>query len=202
MNGHLVWSCKRWVWQTSYGNLRNHKSGLQKSVSSFWKRLFLWQTARHSISGNDLAATMDECREVTEQYSTGRSAYLRLGQLLMRLFAGIIITLGKSRISCTMEWEQQNYYKDVANFNYGSFNLSKNVKYSWKQPCLCFAGGGNTSVKDDTTLYVKRLRYTACQSRQRNLEMSRARLNETTKTDYPEDDVKRESPYLADVILQ
>ena len=39
---------------------------------------------------NDLAATMDECREVTEQYSTGRSAYLRLGQLFMRLFAGLL----------------------------------------------------------------------------------------------------------------
>ena len=39
---------------------------------------------------NDLVATMDECREVTEQYSTGRSAYLRLGQLFMRLFAGLL----------------------------------------------------------------------------------------------------------------
>lgn len=39
---------------------------------------------------NDLAATMDECREVTERYSTGRSAYLRLGQLFMRLFAGLL----------------------------------------------------------------------------------------------------------------
>ena len=30
--------------------------------------------------------------------------------------------------------------------------------------------------------------------------MSRARLNEIMKTDYPEDDVKRESLYLADVM--
>ena len=34
--------------------------------------------------------TMKECREVTEKYRTGRSAYLRLGQLFMRLFAGLL----------------------------------------------------------------------------------------------------------------
>lgn len=39
---------------------------------------------------NDLEETMKECREVTEQYRTGRSAYLRLGQLFMRLFAGLL----------------------------------------------------------------------------------------------------------------
>ena len=39
---------------------------------------------------NDLEETMQECREVTEQYRTGRSAYLRLGQLFMRLFAGLL----------------------------------------------------------------------------------------------------------------
>ena len=39
---------------------------------------------------NDLEKTMKECREVTEQYRTGRSAYLRLGQLFMRLFAGLL----------------------------------------------------------------------------------------------------------------
>ena len=32
----------------------------------------------------------NECREVTEKYRTGRSAYLRLGQLFMRLFAGLL----------------------------------------------------------------------------------------------------------------
>ena len=36
---------------------------------------------------NDLIRTMGECRDVTDQYQTGRSAYLRLGQLFMRLFA-------------------------------------------------------------------------------------------------------------------
>ena len=35
-------------------------------------------------------ATMNECREVTEKYRTGRSAYLRIGQLFMRLFAGLL----------------------------------------------------------------------------------------------------------------
>ena len=39
---------------------------------------------------DDLGATMNECREVTEKYRTGRSAYLRIGQLFMRLFAGKI----------------------------------------------------------------------------------------------------------------
>ena len=39
---------------------------------------------------NDLQETMKECREVTEKYRTGRSAYLRLSQLLMRLFAGLL----------------------------------------------------------------------------------------------------------------
>ena len=37
-----------------------------------------------------LIKTMGECRDVTEQYCTGRSAYLRLGQLFMRLFAGLL----------------------------------------------------------------------------------------------------------------
>ncbi len=39
---------------------------------------------------NDLIRTMGECRDVTDQYLTGRSAYLRLGQLFMRLFAGLL----------------------------------------------------------------------------------------------------------------
>ena len=39
---------------------------------------------------NDLIRTMGECRDVTGQYQTGRSAYLRLGQLFMRLFAGLL----------------------------------------------------------------------------------------------------------------
>ena len=39
---------------------------------------------------NDLIRTMGECRDVTDQYLTGRSAYLRLGQLFMRLFAELL----------------------------------------------------------------------------------------------------------------
>ena len=39
---------------------------------------------------NDLIRTMGECRDVTDQYCTGRSAYLRLGQLFMRLFAVLL----------------------------------------------------------------------------------------------------------------
>ena len=36
-------------------------------------------------------------------------------------------------------------------------------------PAYVLAGGGNTSVKDDTTLYVKRLRYTACHNQGRGI---------------------------------
>ena len=39
---------------------------------------------------NDLQETMKECRDVTEKYCSGRSAYLRLGQLFVRLFAGLL----------------------------------------------------------------------------------------------------------------
>ena len=39
---------------------------------------------------NDLIRTMGECRDVTDQYQTERSAYLRLGQLFMRIFAGLL----------------------------------------------------------------------------------------------------------------
>ena len=39
---------------------------------------------------NDLIRTMGECRDVTDQYQTERSAYLRLGQVFMRLFAGLL----------------------------------------------------------------------------------------------------------------
>ena len=39
---------------------------------------------------NDLIRTMGECRDVTDQDQTERSAYLRLGQLFMRLFAGLL----------------------------------------------------------------------------------------------------------------
>ena len=38
----------------------------------------------------DFDKTFKECREVTEQYRTGRSATLRLGQLFLRLFAQLL----------------------------------------------------------------------------------------------------------------
>ena len=40
---------------------------------------------------NDLYETMKECREVTEKYRTGRSAYLRLGQLFHEIVCGIAV---------------------------------------------------------------------------------------------------------------
>ena len=55
------------------------------------KMVVLWQTVMQFwISEDDLQETMRECRDVTEKYRIGRSAYLRLGQLLMRLFAGLL----------------------------------------------------------------------------------------------------------------
>ena len=41
---------------------------------------------------NSLMKTMVDRfgEDVTDQYQTGRSAYLRLGQLFMRLFAGLL----------------------------------------------------------------------------------------------------------------
>lgn len=39
---------------------------------------------------NDFEATMAESRNVTDKYASGRSAHLRLGQLIMRLFAGLL----------------------------------------------------------------------------------------------------------------
>lgn len=39
---------------------------------------------------DDMAHMMSESREVTEEYRTGRNAYPRLGQLFLRLFAGLL----------------------------------------------------------------------------------------------------------------
>lgn len=38
----------------------------------------------------DFEATFKQCREVTEEYKTGRKSVLRLSQLFMRLFAGLL----------------------------------------------------------------------------------------------------------------
>ena len=83
-------------------------------------------------------------------------------------------------------------------------DLSTLVKMSntyGSNPAYVLAGGGNTSVKDDTTLYVKGSgTQLATIKAEEFVEMSRTRLNEIMKTNYPEDDVKRESLYLADVM--
>ena len=85
-----------------------------------------------------------------------------------------------------------------------TMDLSTLVKMSntyGSNPAYVLAGGGNTSVKDDTTLYVKGSgTQLATIKAEEFVEMSRTRLNEIMKTDYPEDDVKRESLYLADVM--
>ena len=83
-------------------------------------------------------------------------------------------------------------------------DLSTLVKMSntyGSNPAYVLAGGGNTSVKDETTLYVKGSgTQLATIKAEEFVEMSRARLNEIMKTEYPADDVKRESAYLADVM--
>ena len=83
-------------------------------------------------------------------------------------------------------------------------DLSTLVKMSntyGSNPAYVLAGGGSTSVKDDTTLYVKGYgTQLATIKAEEFVKMDRARLNEIMKTEYPADDVKRESAYLADVM--
>ena len=63
------------------------------------------------------------------------------------------------------------------------------------------AGGGNTSVKNDTALYVKGSgTQLATIKAEGFVKMDRARLNEIMKTEYPKNDVEREAAYLADVM--
>ena len=70
-------------------------------------------------------------------------------------------------------------------------DLSTLVKMSntyGSNPAYVLAGGGNTSVKDDTTLYVKGSgTQLATIKAEEFVEMSRARLNEIMKTEYPSD---------------
>ena len=66
--------------------LRTQKGMSQDELA---EKVFVSRQAVVEIK-NDLIRTMGECRDVTNQYQTGRSAYLRLGQLFMRLFAGLL----------------------------------------------------------------------------------------------------------------
>ena len=66
--------------------LRTQKGMSQDELA---EKVFVSRQAVVEIK-NDLIRTMGECRDVTDQYQTGRSAYLRLGQLFMRLFAGLL----------------------------------------------------------------------------------------------------------------
>ena len=83
-------------------------------------------------------------------------------------------------------------------------DLSTLVKMSntyGSNPAYVLAGGGNTSVKNDTTLYVKGSgTQLATIKAEEFVEMSRARLNEIMKTEYPGNDTEREAAYLADVM--
>ena len=67
--------------------------------------------------------------------------------------------------------------------------LSTLVKMSntyGSNPAYVLAGGGNTSVKDDTTLYVKGSgTQLATIKAEEFVKMDRARLNEIMKTEYP-----------------
>ena len=66
--------------------LRTQKGMSQDELA---EKVFVSRQAVVEIK-NDLIRTMGECRDVTDQYQTERSAYLRLGQLFMRLFAGFL----------------------------------------------------------------------------------------------------------------
>ena len=66
--------------------LRTQKGMSQDELA---EKVFVSRQAVVEIK-NDLIRTMGECRDVTDQYHTERSAYLRLGQLFMRLFAGLL----------------------------------------------------------------------------------------------------------------
>ena len=78
-------------------------------------------------------------------------------------------------------------------------DLSTLVKMSntyGSNPAYVLAGGGNTSVKDDTTLYVKGSgTQLATIKAEGFVKMDRARLNEIMKTEYPANDVERESSH-------
>ena len=66
--------------------LRTQKGMSQDELA---EKVFVSRQAVVEIK-NDLIRTMGECRDVRDQYQTVRSAYLRLGQLFMRLFAGLL----------------------------------------------------------------------------------------------------------------
>ena len=66
--------------------LRTQKGMSQDELA---EKVFVSRQAVVEIK-NDLIRTMGECRDVTDQYQTERSAYLRLGQLFMRLFVGLL----------------------------------------------------------------------------------------------------------------
>ena len=70
-------------------NLPFEKRILQKKVFSMFSGEKVPVDLR---CDNSLMKTMVDRfgEDVTDQYQTGRSAYLRLGQLFMRLFAGLL----------------------------------------------------------------------------------------------------------------
>ena len=74
-------------------------------------------------------------------------------------------------------------------------DLSTLVKMSntyGSNPAYVLAGGGNTSVKNDTTLYVKGSgTQLATIKAEGFVKMDRARLNEIMKPEYPKNDVER-----------
>ncbi len=83
-------------------------------------------------------------------------------------------------------------------------DLSTLVKMSntyGSNPAYVLAGGGNTSSKDDTTLYVKGSGTQLATIKAEGLsKWTEHVLNEIMKTEYPKNDVEREAAYLADVM--
>lgn len=56
----------------------------------FENNVFLWGPSAVKPMAQDLEETFRQCREVTEQYRTGRSAALRIWQCVLRLFSTLV----------------------------------------------------------------------------------------------------------------
>lgn len=56
----------------------------------FENNVFLWGGQAISQMKQDMTQTFSQCREVTEQYRTGRSAALRIWQCVLRLFSPLV----------------------------------------------------------------------------------------------------------------
>ena len=71
-----------------YLNIENEK--IIPGVNDFENGCFMADCDAVLDIRRDMEQTLEQCREVTEKYKSGRSATLRLGQLFLRLFAELL----------------------------------------------------------------------------------------------------------------